>query len=178
MKHIVLALSFVMLGTVARMEAQLKINLDNLASKAKAVVDLSLDSSMLHIAGQFLSSEKSDEAKAKAAILGLKGVYVKSFEFDKEGQYTPDDLKPIRAQLQAPGWSRVVNVVDRSEGAEIYLKTEEGKTAGLTVLAWEAKALTIVQIIGPINLDQLSELGGKFGIPPVAVPKITKKPAQ
>jgi len=178
MKRILLVLSIALICTTARMEAQLKINLDNLASKAKEVVDLSLDSSMLHVAGQFLSAEKSDEAKAKAAIAGLKGVYVKSFEFDKEGQYTLDDLKPIRAQLQAPGWSRIVNVVERSEGAEIYLKTEEGKTAGLTVLAWEAKELTIVQIIGPINLDQLSELGGQFGIPPVAVPKITKKPAK
>jgi hypothetical protein len=86
-----------------------------------------------------------------------------------------DDLKPIREQLQAPGWSRIVNVVDRREGTEIYLKTEEGKTAGLAILAWEARELTIVQIIGPINLDQLSELGGRFGIPPVAVPDVKKK---
>jgi hypothetical protein len=175
MKRILLVLSIALIATAARMDAQLKINLDNLASRAKEVVDLSLDSSMLHAAGQFLSAEKSNEAKAKAAISGLKGVYVKSYQFDKEGQYTLDDLKPIREQLQAPGWSRIVNVVDRRQGTEIYMKTEEGKTAGLTILAWEAKELTIVQIIGPVNLDQLSALGGSFGIPPVAIPDVKKK---
>jgi hypothetical protein len=175
MKRILFVLSLALICTVARMNAQLKINLDNLASKAKEVVDLSLDSSMLQTAGRFLSAEKSNDAKAKALISGLKGVYVKSYQFDKEGQYSLDDLKPIREQLQAPGWSRILNVVDNREGAEIYLKTEEGKTAGLAILAWEAKELSVVQIIGPINLDQLSELGGRFGIPPVAVPGVKKK---
>ena len=175
MKRTLFVLSLALICTAARMDAQLKINLDNLASKAKEVVDLSLDSSMLQTAGRFLSAEKSNDAKAKALISGLKGVYVKSYQFDKDGQYSLDDLKPIREQLQAPGWSKILNVVDNREGAEIYLKTEEGKTAGLAILAWEAKELSVVQIIGPINLDQLSELGGKFGIPPIAVPGVKKK---
>jgi hypothetical protein len=74
MKRILFVLSLALIGTVARMNAQLKINLDNLASKAKEVVDLLLDSSMLQTAGRFLSAEKSNEAKAKALISGLKGI--------------------------------------------------------------------------------------------------------
>ena len=60
-------------------------------------------------------------------------------------------------------------------GTEIYLKTEEGKNGRPTILAWEAKELSIVQIIGPVNLDQLSALGGNFGIPPVAVPDVKRR---
>jgi hypothetical protein len=41
------------------------------------------------------------------------------------------------------------------------------RIAGLVVIAAEAKELTIVNIVGPIDLDQLSRLGGQFGIPKV-----------
>jgi Domain of unknown function (DUF4252) len=169
MRRTVLLSFLLLIGAGTYAMAQLKINLDNLASKAKEVVDLSLDSSTLQVAGRFLSSEKSDEAKVKALISGLKGVYVKNYEFEKEGDYTQADLEPIRAQLQAPGWSRIVNVVERREGTEIYVNTEEGKTAGLVILAWERRELSFVNIVGNIDLDQLSELGGRFGIPPVPI---------
>ena len=42
---------------------------------------------------------------------------------------------------------------------------------GLVILAAEPKELTVVDIVGPIDLDMLSELGGHMGIPPVEVKK-------
>ncbi len=176
MKRAVLYSCLLLIGGGTCALAQLKLNLDNLASKATEVVDLSLDSSTLQVAGNFLSSEKLDEAKAKALISGLKGIYVKSYQFDKEGEYSQEDLQPIRTQLQAPGWSRIVNVVERREGTEIYVKTEDGKTAGLAIVAWEPRELSIVNILGPINLNQLSELGGRFGIPAMPVPGAKAEP--
>ena len=116
MKRILLVLSIALIATAARMDAQLKINLDNLASKArKSWICRWIPPCCIKPASSS-PPKKSNEAKAKAAISGLKGVYVKSYQFDKEGQYTLDDLKPIREQLQAPGWSRILNVVERREG--------------------------------------------------------------
>lgn len=148
-------------------QAQIKIDLSHLAARATESVDVSLDSSLLTAASRFLSSEKPDEAKVKTMIAGLKGIYVKSFEFDKEGAWNQNDLEPIRKQLAAPGWARIARVTSKSDGesTEIFLRTEGGKTVGLTLLAAEPRELTIVQILGPIDLEQLSELGGKFGIP-------------
>jgi len=45
---------------------------------------------------------------------------------------------------------------------------------GLVILSAEPKELTVVNIVGPINLDQLSDLGGHLGIPPVQMEKPAK----
>ena len=90
---------------VLPVRAQLKINLDSLAAKATESVDVSLDGNLLQLAAKFLSADKSENAKAKELISKLKGIYVRSFQFEKNGQYSQADLDPIRTQLQAPGWS-------------------------------------------------------------------------
>jgi hypothetical protein len=162
---------------VAPLPAQININLDGLAAKAKDVEDVTLDSSMLRLAGGFLSAAKTDEAKAKELIGGVKQLSVKSFEFDKEGQYSQADLHPIRVQLQAPGWAKIVSSQSNHgrEGTEVYVKTEGGRTAGLVVLDYEPKELTVVNIVGSIDLERLAELGGHFGIPAVEIPSAGKK---
>jgi hypothetical protein len=171
---------FAVLSAALPSRAQLNINLDNLKTKAKASMDVSLDANMLQLAGRFLSSKKDDEAAAKELVSKLKAVYVKTFEFDKEGLYSQADLQPVREQLKAPGWSRMLGVQENSdrEGVEIYVKTEGGQTAGLAVLAYEPKELTIVSILGQIDLERLSELGGRFGIPVLPVPSPRKKSAK
>jgi hypothetical protein len=171
-----------LLFTLAPLWAQdikLPADLDKLAAKAVETAEVTLDGRLLQLAAKFLSSDKPDEARAKSLITGLKGIYVRSYEFDKTGEYSPADIEPIRSQLRAPAWSRIVGVVDRhgdGEKAEVFLKTDGDKIGGLVILCSEPKELTIVNIVGNIDLDQLSDLGGQFGIPNVKVEK-NKKPA-
>ncbi len=151
-------------------DTRLKIdNLEKLADKAAETVDVTLDGPMLALASKFLSKERSpDEAKVKDLIKNLKGIYVKSFEFDKEGEYSEADVDAIRAQLRAPAWSRIVGVRSKRDGetAEVYLRTEgDSKILGMAVIAAEPKELTVVNIVGPIDLDKLSELEGHLGVP-------------
>lgn len=178
MRYILLLLFSI--GPLAAQDVKLPASLDHLAAKAADVVDVTLDGKMLEFAGRFLSSKDPDEAKAKTLLAGLKGIYVKSFEFDKEGEYSPADLEAIRKQLRTPEWSRIVGVVRRRDGenAEIYIRTVEGdKIGGLVILAAEPKELTVVSIVGHINLDDLSDLGGHFGVPEIDVSRGAKKPA-
>jgi hypothetical protein len=160
-------------------DVKLPASLNNLAGKASEVVDVTLDGPMLKLAGKFLSQDDPDQAKVKNLVSGLKGVYVKSFEFDKEGEYSPADLDAIRAQLHGPGWSRMVGVVSKKEheNAEVYMKMDGERIAGLVVLAAEPKELTVVNIVGDIDINQLSGLGGHFGIPPVEVHRDKKTAA-
>lgn len=153
-------------------------SVERLATKATETVDVSLDGALLHLAGRFLSDKKPDEAQAKQVLSGLKGVYVRNFEFDKEGEYTWEDLEAIRSQLRGPGWSKIVGVTSKrdKEHTEVWLKTEEGHAGGIVVVAAEPKELTVVYINGTIDMEKLAELGGKFGIPKIDVQK--KKPAQ
>jgi hypothetical protein len=141
-------------------------SLDKLAERATESVDVTLDGSLLQLASGFLSKDNADEVKVKKIVSKLKGVYVRSFEFDKEGQYSMSDIEAIRSQLKAPGWSRIVGVKStKGESSEVYLKREGNQVAGLVVLSAEPKELTVVNIDGPIDPEQLSELSGHMGIP-------------
>lgn len=148
-------------------------SLDKLAQRAKESVDVTLDSSMLQLASGFLSSQDPDEARVKKLVAKLKGVYVRSFEFDREGEYAPSDLDSIRALVRAPGWTRIVGVKSiKGENSEVYVKKDGNQMAGIVVIDTEPKELTIVDIDGPISPEELSELGGHMGIPKLGKDKV------
>jgi len=142
-------------------------HLDKFAERADKVIDVTVDEQLLRLAASFLNEKRSpDEGKIKELILGLKGVFVKRFEFEKEGEYTMADVESIRSQLSSPAWSKIANVRSKREGNyDVSIMSEGSVIKGLAVLAAEAKAFTVVNVVGPIDLAKLSELEGKFGIP-------------
>src|SRR5262245_1845224 len=142
-------------------------HLDKFADRADKVIDVTVDGQLLRLAASILNEKRSpDEGKIKELILGLKGIFVKRFEFEKEGEYTMADVDSIRSQLNAPGWTRVANVRSKRAGNyDVVIMSEGSVIKGLAVLAAEAKAFTVVNIVGPVDLAKLSELEGKFGIP-------------
>ena len=71
-----------MIATAGAQEIKLPANLDQLAAKAKNVVDVTMDGPLLQLAGRFLSDKDPDEARAKRMVGNLKGIYVRSLEFD------------------------------------------------------------------------------------------------
>ena len=103
----------------------------------------------------------------KEIVAGLKGVYVRSYESKAGAQFTDADLAPLREQLRAPGWSRIVDVKSRDEGdnAEIYVATEGERVEGMAILTFEAKELTVINIVGSIDPNKLRLLEGTLGIP-------------
>jgi len=117
-----------------------------------------------------LSSKDADEAKVKDLVNGLKGIYVKSFEFETEGQYSQADLESIRSQLRGSAWNRIVNVTSKKEGSvEVYLMKNGAEISGLAVLAADPKEITVVNIVGPVDLEKLTELEGNFGVPELGI---------
>lgn len=168
MKYAITCLMALAVGSpvFALSDIKIPIDLDKLSARATESVDVNLDASMLQLASKFLSKEDPEEMKVKKLISKLKGVYVRSFEFDKEGQYSLSDVQSIRMQLQSPTWSRIVGVKSlKGENSEIYLKKDGEQIGGLVVIAAEPKELTVVHIDGPINPEDLTELQGHMGIP-------------
>jgi len=167
-------------ATARAQDARLRIkNLEKLADKAAEVVDVTLDKPMLDLASKFLRDE-DDNAEARELIKDMKGIYVKSFEFDKEGEYSDADIEPILAQLKGPGWSRLVDVRSKHdrETDEVYIMQQDGKVTGLAVIAAEPKELTIVNIVGPIDLEKLSKLEGHLGVPHLDLDRKSAKEAR
>jgi Domain of unknown function (DUF4252) len=171
----ILIAAMLLAGTAAAQ--QIKWNYEKLAAKASDTVDVNLDGAVLRFATKFLSDDNQDEAQAKKLIAGLKGIYVKSFEFSSPGEYSQADLDALRARVRGPDWQRIVGTHSNKEGedVEVYVKNEGKGIGGLAIIAAEPKELTLVNIVGNIDLDQLSALGGHLGIPEVEVQKGEKK---
>ena len=178
--NLILSLLIALPLMVQAQDSRLQLgSLDHLAAKANQTVDVSVDERLMKMAAKVLSDKDADEREVKKLVEGLKGIYVKSFEFDTEGQYTAADLETIRTQLRGPGWTRLVNVISKKEGnLEVYLLFNGDAVGGLAVLHSDLKEFTVVNIVGPVDLDKLASLEGQFGVPELGIEKTKKNDEQ
>ena len=149
--------------------------LDILANRASETVDVKLDEHLMLTAAKIFSEK--DDADIKEILKGLKGIYVKSFEFEKEGQYSTTDVETVMSQLRGGNWSKIVGVKSKTgDNVEVYLMMQGDQILGLAVVSAEPKEFTVVNIVGPVNLEKLSKLEGQFGVPDLGLdqPKAKK----
>lgn len=150
----VLALAFA--SDLAAQGARLQFDhLDKLAERASETVDVNVDPATLQQSAGFLAGQPN----AKAVIDGIKAIYVKSFKFDAIDAYSESDVEDIRKQLAVPGWQRVVGVREKDKLSEVYFWREGGENGGLAILVAEPKELTVVNIVGRIDLATLAGMG-------------------
>ncbi len=164
MRKFILTLALIIAAVPASAQ---RINLDfpDLAEKATEVVDVTLDANMLRLAAKFLSGADADERAVREVISGLHGIYVRSYEFDKEGEYDRSLIDKVKAQL-GPSWKPLVTVRSKSkDNVSIMADMHGDKITGLVIIATEPREFTIVNINGPIDIDRLASLSGQFGIP-------------
>lgn len=141
-----------------------------LAKKASQSVNISLDPSMLGLAGGLLNADpRSSDNDVKSLISGVQGIYVRSYTFDKAGDYSKADVDAVRAQLVSPAWVPLVSTHDSRDDVDIYVRRNGQRTEGMAIITAEPKEFTIVNIVGDINLAKLSQLQGKFGVPKIEV---------
>ena len=160
-------------ATVRAQGAKLQIDqLDALANKASETVDVKLDEHLMQTTAKFFSGKDPNDAEIRDLIKGVKGIYVKSFSFEKEGQYTQAEVDSLLTQLRGPEWNKIIGVTSKKDGdnVEVYLNSTGDQINGLAVLSIEPKELTVVNIVGPINLEKLAQLEGQFGVPYLNLP--------
>ncbi|MDX6557303.1 MAG: hypothetical protein QOF72_352 [Blastocatellia bacterium] len=143
--------------------------LDVLANKASETVDVKLDERLMATTAKFFSGK--DDADIKEALKGIKGIYVKSFTFEKEGEFSQVEVDSVMSQLRGSTWSKIVTVKSKkgSENVEVYLNMVGDQITGLAVLSIEPKEFTVVNIVGQIDLEKLSKLEGQFGVPDLGI---------
>ena len=163
-----LVAAFLAVVTAHAQEPKIQIShLDKLGDKADKVIDVTVTAEVIKLAMSAFSDKRSaDEKKIKELLEPLKGIYVKRFEFETEGSYSKDDAEMIRSQLNGPGWQHIANVRSKRQGSfDVVIMSEGSVIKGIAVLAVEPKALTVVNVVGPLDLAKLRDLEGKFGIP-------------
>jgi hypothetical protein len=170
------SLLLLVVAALALPAAAQQINLDipGLRDKASEEVTVTLDASMLRLAAKFLSND-ADERNVRDIVQKLQGVYVRSYEFEHEGEYDRSAVDRLRSQLGAD-WKKIVDVRSKvGENSEIYTQSHGDQITGLVIITAEPKELTIVNLVGPIDLDRLADLQGQFGIPKAHMAKAGKQ---
>jgi len=137
-----------------------------LAARASSVTEVTLGKTMLAFAAKFMNNKDEDEAATRRLIEGLDGVYVREYEFDKEDQYSPDEIAKLRSYFETSEWTPIVRERERKSGetTDVMMKMVNGDPHGMFILEAEPHELTIVLILGPIHVDDLQKLSGISGL--------------
>jgi len=173
-----LKIMFLLLGltaaiTASAQDARLRFErLNLLENKAEEVVEVNIDGKLLDLAKRVMV--KVDDQNAKKigqAISGLKGIYVRVYNFTNENEYNVADVDEIRSQLNAPGWEKLANARSKKNNQKIDVFTmfTGDVMSGLAVVVSESKSIAVVNVIGPIDIDLLAEMSGKLNIPKIEI---------
>ena len=137
-----------------------------LAGRATNVTEVTLGKNMLTFAAKFMNGKDEDEAATRKLIEGLDGVYVREYEFDKEGQFSLDEIEKLRNYFETSDWTPIVREREKKSGetTDVMMKVVNGETHGMFILEVEPKELTIVLILGPIHMDDLGRLTHLSGL--------------
>jgi hypothetical protein len=137
-----------------------------LAARASNVTEVTLGKNMLAFAAKFMNGKDKDEAATQHLIEGLDGIYVRSYEFDKDGQYSMEEIEKLRQAFETSEWTPMVRERERKTGetTDVMVKLVNGEAHGLFILTVEPKELTIVLILGPVRMEDLGKLKGIGGL--------------
>ncbi len=137
-----------------------------LAARASNVTEVTLGKNMLAFASKFMNGKDADEAAARKLIDGLDGIYVRDYEFDKEGQFSVAEIEQLRKYFETSEWSPIVRERERKSGetTDVMVKMVNGESHGMFILTVEPKELTIVLILGPVRMEDLGKLKGIGGL--------------
>jgi hypothetical protein len=174
LKIILLVLFFVVASPAnAQDPARLRFEkLNQLENRARDVVEVNIEGKLLDLAKRVLVKVNDPESKKVGqAISGLKGIYIRVFNFENENEYNIADVEEIRSQLQSPGWERLANVRSKknNQKVDVYTMFTGDTMSGVAVVISEAKSVALVNVIGPIDIDLLAELSGKMNIPKIEI---------
>ena len=175
LKFLLLALGLMAAVSANAQDARLQFErLNSLETKAQDVVEVNVDGKLLDLAKRVMVKvDDPNSKKIGQAISGLKGIYVRVYNFEKENEYNVADVEQIRSQLNAPGWEKLANVRSKknNQKIDVYTMFTGDVMSGVAVVLSESKSIAVVNVIGPIDIDLLAELSGKLNIPKIEIEK-------
>lgn len=166
--------------TAQAQDAHLRFEkLNGLENKAQDVVEVNIDGKLLDLAKRVMVKVNDPNSKKIAqAISGLKGIYVRVYNFEKENEYNVADVDEIRSQLQSPAWERLANVRSKknNQKVDVFTMFTGDVMSGVAVVVSDTKSIAVVNVIGPIDIDLLAEMSGKLSIPKIEIERDANQP--
>jgi len=166
MHRLFLAILMLAAATATAQQLDLK-SLDKLADKAKNKTQIDMDEATLKATGGLLKDKKGDEGLAKKTTENMKGLFLRSYEFDrdKKDAYKLDDLKPILDQLKAPNWVPFLRNKEKDELTEIWMHKTNNEVDGMILVSAESNEITVINVIGLTRPEDFSSLMNLSNLP-------------
>ena len=156
-------LLFCGLAVARAQDARLRLDhLDRLAARASESVEITMNDVQVQFLRKLVSLGESERSKLKALLSKLKGVYVRGYEFARDGEYSDSDIEEIRAQLRSPGWERIVEVRSRNKSDEVFFMPRNDEVAGFAAVSTGPRKVCVINIVGPMDLDEMALLDREF----------------
>lgn len=76
----------------------------------------------------------------------------------EESRFTNDDYKKLLASYRSESFEEIMTSRHEGKNFDVYLKQQDGKTKGMLVLINDTKNLYILDILGRIALDKVTQL--------------------
>jgi Domain of unknown function (DUF4252) len=144
-------------------DARLRLDhLDRLAVRATESVEITMNEAQVQFLRKFVSLGESERSKLKGLLSKLKGVYVRGYEFARDGEFSDSDIEEIRAQLRSPGWERMVEVRSRNKSDEVFFMPRNDEIAGFAAVSTGPRKVCVINIVGPMDMDEMALLEREF----------------
>ncbi len=152
--------------------AKVDVDEPGLEKKADEVVQVNLEGKSLEQGSRLLAIRQGVSAPVKSLLNGLKGIYRRTYRFATGGDgYEDADVASIHQRMMGDGWAPVIDVKDNSkrESVTVYSYTEGENVSGVMVVSSDPSEVTLVNIVGDLDLQTLIEAGESFGVPTMQI---------
>jgi hypothetical protein len=144
--------------------------LKGLEAKASESNVVDLGPEQLGLMKSFLGGDKNTKNELTELAAGIQKIVIRNFEFDKEGAYSFAEAQSLRDKIKADkGWVSIVSHKERDGSfSDIMMhRGPNGQSDGMLIFSAEKKELSLVNIVGNIDLSKLGKLSGNLGIPKI-----------
>lgn len=130
-------------------------------------VQIDLNPAML---GFVTAAAQATDPEAAEAIAGIQQVRVRVYEELEDPAAVLEFVDDSSGRLERDGWQRAVYIEEEEEKVRVYLKFEENRAVGMTVMvidgsgSGEAVFINIAGDIDPVKLGQVANAMGMGGI--------------
>ena len=136
--------------------------LKGLEAKATDSTSIDLGQEQLSLMMSFTSKGTGDLQKLAKTI---ELIQVRTFTFDKDNMYNLADMEALRQKVKSSEYTPFLSHKEKGGFTEILMRKGPKGLRGFVVLNAEAREVSVINIVGDLDLNTISKLGGNFGIP-------------
>ena len=161
---IVAAVAAIFFGLPALAQGPIGHQFEMLSKNASEHSIIYLHSSGLRLA---VNSLRKSEPGLYDSTRKLSAIAVYTVKFDKENQYSMEEVKAIETRLLQGGLKRIVHVNNKiGDHITGYARERDRRVRQVALVIAGKRELTYIMIAGdPVDIEKLDSLGGYFGIP-------------